>query len=151
MLAALSLAFMVVAYCFEIFSRYVLHAPTVWVSPIVSYILCVMIFLAVPELTRESAHIYIDYLETRVSPRTSASISQFIRWTGVLACLVAAWFTATETLDAFELEILTNTYLPIPKWWLSVLIPYAFFSSALYFLRHALGEDLSSARGGSSL
>ena len=140
MSAACALAFMVVAYCFEIFSRYALHAPTVWVSPIVSYVLCVMIFLSVPELTRQSAHIYIDYLETRVSAKTAAFIAQLIRCIGAVACLVAAWFTATDTFDSFEFGILTNTYLPIPKWWLSVLIPYAFLSSALYFLRQALGE-----------
>jgi C4-dicarboxylate transporter, DctQ subunit len=151
MSAALALAFMVAAYCFEIFSRYVLQAPTVWVSPIVSYVLCMMIFLSVPELTRQSAHIYIDYFETRVSPKTGALIAQLIRWMGVLACVFAAWFTGTETFDAFEFGILTNTYLPIPKWWLSVLIPYAFLSSALYFLRQALGEDVSSAREGSPL
>jgi C4-dicarboxylate transporter DctQ subunit len=150
LIAAAALAFMVAAYCFEIFSRYALHVPTVWVSPIVSYILCIMIFLSVPELTRQSSHIYIDYLESRLSPGAAATFAGITRWIAVIACLFAAWFTLSEALDAFDNDILTNTYLPIPKWWLSILIPYAFFSSAIYFCRQALGEDFSSAREGSA-
>jgi C4-dicarboxylate transporter, DctQ subunit len=141
LVAAFALAFMVIAYCFEIFSRYVLQAPTVWVSPIVSYILCLMIFLSVPELTKQSSHIYIDYLESRLSPAAAMRVARIIRWIAATACFVAAWFTVSDAFESFESEILTNTYLPIPKWWLSILIPYAFFSSAIYFLRQAFREE----------
>jgi C4-dicarboxylate transporter DctQ subunit len=151
LVAALALALMVLAYCFEIFSRYVLRAPTVWVSPIVSYILCITIFLSVPELTRQSAHIYIDYLESRLSPIAAAHVARIIRCIGAAACFVAAWFTASDALDSFEFGILTNTYLPIPKWWLSILIPYAFLSSAIYFCRQAWDEHDTSPRAGSAV
>ena len=44
----------------------------------------------------------------------------------------------------------TLTALPIPKWWVSILIPYGFLSAALHFLRalgRASGETLSIGAG----
>ena len=147
LIAAWALAGMVVAYCFEVFSRYVLKTPTIWVSPIVSYVLCIMIFLSVPELTRQSSHIYIDYLELHLSPAMAKQVFTVIRSISALACLIAAWFTMSDTLDAFEFGILTNTYLPVPKWWLSIIIPYAFASAGVHFVRQALGEKLPVGEG----
>ena len=54
------------------------------------------------------------------------------------ACGLAAWITAQAAWNDFALGIVTNTYYPIPKWWLSAVIPYGMASSAIYFLRQAV-------------
>ena len=53
----------------------------------------------------------------------------------VAACLIATWITGSETWRQYSQEVWTLSALPIPKWWVSILIPYGLLSSALHFLR----------------
>src|SRR5262245_60395597 len=55
--AAGCLGVIVCSYCFEVVSRYFFNAPTVWAGPLVAYMLCALVFLAAPDLTRQNAHI----------------------------------------------------------------------------------------------
>jgi len=139
-LAACILAFISAAYCYEVVSRYFFNAPTIWASPLVSYALCLTIFLALPDLARRGLQISIDLHEAWASP---AVIQRLLRITNFVAgafCIVAAWITAEQAWSEYATGVLTNTYLPIPKWWLFVFIPYGFVSGGLYFLLQALGE-----------
>jgi TRAP-type C4-dicarboxylate transport system permease small subunit len=56
------------------------------------------------------------------------------------ACCIAAWITGTETWRQYLQDVTTLTSLPIPKWWVSIFLPYGFLSSAIHFLRQ-LGQD----------
>lgn len=139
-LAASTLGFISAAYCYEVVSRYFFNAPTIWASPLVSYGLCVTIFLALPDLARRGLQVSIDLHEAWASP---ALIKTLLRITNFIAgaiCLAAAWITGQQTWSEFSAGVLTNTYVPIPKWWLFVFIPYGFLSGGVYFLRQALGE-----------
>lgn len=139
-LAACILAFISVAYCYEVISRYFFNAPTIWASPLVSYSLCLTIFLTLPDLARRSLHISIDLHEAWASP---AAIERLLRLTRLVAgvtCLAAAWITVEQAWSEYAVGVWTNTYLPIPKWWLFVFIPYGFLSGGIYFLRQAAGE-----------
>ena len=51
------------------------------------------------------------------------------------------WITANATLDQFNLGIDTISTYPVPKWWVSIFIPYGMFSSGLYFLRDLARDD----------
>lgn len=140
-LAALVLAFISSAYCYEVISRYFFNAPTVWASPLVSYGLCMTIFLALPDLTRRAMHVSVDLHEGMLSPRLGALLLRATRLVSGIACLFGAWFTAAQTWSEFKADVLTNTYLPIPKWWLFILIPYGLLSGGVYFLRQAFGRS----------
>ena len=67
-LAACFLAFICVAYCYEVVSRYFFNAPTIWANPLVSYALCLTIFLALPDLVRRGLQVSIDLHEAWASP-----------------------------------------------------------------------------------
>jgi TRAP-type C4-dicarboxylate transport system permease small subunit len=139
-LAAVLVGLIAAAFCYEVVLRYFLGAPTAWTYDVGCYFLAAVIFLSVPEMTRRNAHIHVNLLADRLSP-TSARILSFA--IGVLAagaCLTAAWITGTETWRQYVQDVSTISALPIPKWWVSIFIPYGFSSSALYFLRH-LGRD----------
>ena len=56
------------------------------------------------------------------------------------ACLAAAWITGEQAWSEYLVGVWTNTYMPIPKWWLFVFIPYGLLSAGIYFLRQACGE-----------
>jgi C4-dicarboxylate transporter, DctQ subunit len=139
-LAGCILGFISIAYCYEVVSRYFFNAPTIWASPLVSYALCLTIFLALPDLVRRGLQVSIDLHESWLSPVQLALLLRLTRIVAGIACLTAAWITAAQSWSEFNLGVLTNTYLPIPKWWLFVFIPYGFLSGGVYFLRQAFGE-----------
>lgn len=142
--AMLCLAFIAAAYCYEVVLRYFFDAPTTWVNPFTSYALCLMIFLALPEMTREGSHLAINILLESLSPEKVAVLMKLVHLIGLVAALAAAWITGTETMKQYIGNIFTMAHNPIPKWIISVAIPYGFGSAALYFLRHLLGERVQA-------
>ena len=139
-LAAILLAVIVCSFCFEVVSRYFLNAPTEWASPLVSYALASMIFLAMPELTRRAAHISINILLDGASPARAALLQKVIRILCVAACFMAAWFTLDETVSQFTQGIWTSPPFALPKWVITMFVPYGMVSSGIYFIRQLLGE-----------
>jgi C4-dicarboxylate transporter DctQ subunit len=147
-LAAALVALIACSFSYEVTARYVFNAPTEWASPLVSYSLLAAIFLAMPELTRHGAHISINALLDALSPARAKTMYQVIRALAAGACLLAAWFCADETLNQFRLEIFTSPPFAIPKWMVSVFVPYGFLSSGLYFVRQlATGAPAPAAVG----
>jgi TRAP-type C4-dicarboxylate transport system permease small subunit len=138
-LAVACLGIIAVAFCYEVVARYAFNAPTVWANPLVSYLLCALIFLALPEMTRTGQHININILIDAVPPATSHAMASFVRLIGCAACLLGAWITGVETRDQIMTGVQTISFLPIPKWWISIFIPYGMLSAGLYFLRQLLG------------
>jgi TRAP-type C4-dicarboxylate transport system permease small subunit len=45
-----------------------------------------------------------------------------------------------ETIRQFEKEIMVMAVNPIPKWWVSMVLPYGLLGAAFYFLRQFLDE-----------
>jgi TRAP-type C4-dicarboxylate transport system permease small subunit len=134
-LAAALLGLIAVSFCYEVALRYLFNAPTSWANALVSYLLCAAIFLAVPELTRRQAHVVINILLDRAGPRLARHMQRAILAAAALACLFASWFSAVETLSQFRQDITTISAYPVPKWWVSVWIPYGLLSAGLHFLR----------------
>ncbi len=58
-----------------------------------------------------------------------------------VACLVACYIAGSETLRQVKYNIMTTWVHPIPKWWISLCIPFGFLLSALQFLRLGLKRD----------
>ena len=138
--AVACLAIIIVAFCFEVAARYLFSSPTTWALAVSSYLLLAMIFLAVPEMTRTSSHVAITMLLDNMPTGSANALRTLIHLLGVVACAVATWITADEAIAHVAGNIWTIQSFPIPKWIVSVLIPYGFASSGLYFLRQVLGD-----------
>ena len=136
------------SFCYEVAARYFFAAPTSWANAFVSYLLCAAIFLAVPELTRRRAHVAINLLIDRASPHWAHQLNRLIRLAGAGACLLATWISANATLDQIALGIDTISAYPIPKWTVSIFIPYGMLSAGLYFLRDLLADEAGAAQAG---
>lgn len=147
-LAAVLVAVIACAFAYEVVARYFFNAPTEWASPLVSYALATAIFLAIPELTRQGAHISISIVVDAAPPASASILVAVIRVLAAAACLFAAWFCADETLSQFRQGIWTSPPFALPKWTVSVFVPYGFLSSALYFLRQLLAAAPSPAHAG---
>jgi TRAP-type C4-dicarboxylate transport system permease small subunit len=124
------------SFVYEVVARYFFGAPTFWSYAVGEYVLCATIFLSIPELTRRGAHINVNLISEKLSPAQMYRLRVFVGLLSAAACLVAAWITATETWRQYAQDVTTLTSFPIPKWWVSIFIPYGFLSSAIQFLRH---------------
>jgi TRAP-type C4-dicarboxylate transport system permease small subunit len=146
--AAAVLAGIAAAFCYEVTARYFFAAPTSWANAFVSYLLCAGIFLAMPELTRRRAHVAINLLLDRLSPGQAIMLNRIIRLAGTAACLMATWVSANATFNQFTLGVDTISAYPVPKWAVSIFIPYAMLSSGLYFFRDLLRDDSGAGTAG---
>jgi TRAP-type C4-dicarboxylate transport system permease small subunit len=68
-------------------------------------------------------------------------LNRVIRAAGAGACLLATWISANATLDQINLGIETISAYPVPKWLVSMFIPYGMLSSGLYFLRDLVADE----------
>lgn len=141
-LAALFVGIIAASFVYEVVARYFFDAPTFWSSAVGEYTLCATIFLAIPEMTRRGAHINVNLISDRLSPEQMRRLRAAIHLLATAACFVAAWITATETWRQYTQDVTTLTAFPIPKWWVSIFLPYGFLSAAIHFLRH-IGGDAS--------
>src|SRR6478735_8795871 len=60
--AAVCVAIITGSFAYEVVARYFFAAPTSWAYDLSSYALCPMIFLAIPAMTQQRAHIAVAYL-----------------------------------------------------------------------------------------
>lgn len=136
---AASVALIAVAFWYEVVARYFFNAPTSWAYDVASFLLCPTVFLSVPEMTRRSSHVVISYLVDGLSLRLRAPLFKMLMLTGAVVCLACAWITWAETWRQYIRDVETITAVPIPKWWVSIFIPYGMLNSGLYFLRQFAG------------
>lgn len=134
-LAAVCLAVIVCAYAYEVSARYFFAAPTTWASSLVSYMLLYMVFLAMPELTRLRVHIFISIVLDSMSLERATQFQRISYVVAALACLIAAGFCMDATYKQFIGNISTVNEWRVPKWALSLAIPYGLFSTSIYYLR----------------
>jgi TRAP-type C4-dicarboxylate transport system permease small subunit len=138
--SGLCLAAIVFTYCYEVVSRYFFFAPTTWASSLVSYLLCYMVFLAVPELSRTRSHIFISIVLDLLPSRNATIIQHATYILAAVTCVAAAAFCLDATLFQYDHAITTVNEWRIPKWILSVSIPYGLLSTGIYYLRHAISR-----------
>jgi TRAP-type C4-dicarboxylate transport system permease small subunit len=122
-------------YNFEVAARYLFNSPTKWSGDLVSYLLCAMIGLVLPELTRVKSHIAITFVGERMGPANQRRLGLVLGPASGIVCLTAAWIVGDETLRLYAGRIETIATFIIPKWWLAALLTYGLASSGLYFLR----------------
>lgn len=137
-LAGAALVAAVALYAFEVAARYFFDAPTTWSGEAVQYALAILIFCALPDVTRRAAHIAIDIVPEALPERARRGLGAVNHAVAALATAAAAWIVAGESLRQFDKGLMTNAANPIPRWWITALIALGLASAALHFLRHAI-------------
>jgi TRAP-type mannitol/chloroaromatic compound transport system permease small subunit len=96
-----TILFQLILSCYEVFTRRVLHSPTIWTHEILSYIFCGSVLLLMGYTQLHKAHANVDILYQRFSPRTKAMIDilTFIFFMGLFSLVFfidASRFAATS-------------------------------------------------------
>jgi TRAP-type mannitol/chloroaromatic compound transport system permease small subunit len=89
---------------YEVFRRYVLTNPTTWVWETNSFLMCLMGALAGGYALLRKAHVSVDVISSRFSPRTRALVDiitcpLFFIFAGALI-----WYGGKDALRAFEVK-----------------------------------------------
>lgn len=137
--AAMLLVPLVLATCWEVYSRYVLGAPTVWAYE-VGYLLTGSHFLLGLAYTlREGLHIRIDVFTGAMSPRTRAAIDA-IAYAVVLPLLAwIAWALLQYLLAGYARgERSGQSALNMPVWPFRVVFVVSFVLFSLQTLAELL-------------
>jgi TRAP-type C4-dicarboxylate transport system permease small subunit len=133
-LAAIGLSMIVCSYVYEVITRYVFNLPTAWASDFVSYGLCATVFVALPKVTKDKAHVAVTIL-VDIAPRSIANAAHVaISLLGFFVLALSAWISLQENIRQFTRGIETLAIVPIPQWWVSSFITFGFAVSAGYLL-----------------
>ena len=139
-----ALAFIAVITVFEVASRYLFGAPTVWVVDATGVALAWSIVLAAPRVALERGHVAITMLGD-VGPGRELR-ARLIEAVAGLVCAGAAWIVASEAWRQFERGITTQGAMPVPKVWITVALAVGLGWTALVFVRLALGSAAAAER-----
>ena len=145
--AAICLASIVIAYCYEVLVRYFFNAPTSWASALASYALCGSCYSTTPELTRKNIHIVINVLTDRMPARQAAYLQWLVTLACAATCLFVAWVVGTMAVTQYKQGIETILNWPVRKWPLTSVIAYGFLSAGIYFIRHLVSGAPASSLG----
>ncbi len=143
-LAAIGLICIVTFYVYEVITRYMFNAPTAWVSDFVSYALCASIFLALPKVTKDKAHVAVTILVDIIPKQIAGYVHTIISLIGFASLAFAAYVSLQENLRQYSKNIETLAIIPIPQWWVSSFITFGLALSSLYMLRYAPASQRQS-------
>ena len=132
--AAAGLCAMGFLYCMEVVFRYFLNAPTRWSLELITFLMLIVTFLAIPHAVRSGMHIAVTLLAD-LYPRHAKRILFAMNVIGAALCAFIATISAMENVGQYAGSIETIGNIPIPKWWLSGFITYGFANSALWYVR----------------
>ena len=133
-LAALGLCTMGFLYCMEVVFRYFLHSPTRWSLEVITYLMLMVTFLAIPHAVRGGMHIAVTLLAD-LYPGQVGRLAFALNSIGVVLCAFIVYVSFGENIAQYFGSVETIGNLVLPKWWLSVFITYGFGNSALWYVR----------------
>jgi TRAP-type mannitol/chloroaromatic compound transport system permease small subunit len=82
---------LIAASCYEVFSRYVLGAPTFWAYEVGTMVMGTHFLIGLAYTLRQREHVRVDFFYAHVSPRKRALIDAFTY--AALVLPVAGWLT----------------------------------------------------------
>lgn len=106
-----------VQVCFELILRYVFNAPTIWGLELTIYLCGVTYVMGGAYAQRFKAHIQVDLLYMRWSPRTRAIVDLFISdLLFFFFCGVLVWQSGAWAWNSFSKGMTSGTIWDPPIW-----------------------------------
>jgi len=138
-LAAVIIAFVVIAVSFEIAMRYFLNRPQVWVMEIVEYCLLFITFLGAAWVLKREGHVKLDIVLNRLKPKNEAMVNAITSVIGAVIFLAIAWYGAVTTWDNFVRGFWVASELEPPRAPIIAIIPIGSLLLFIQFLRRTYG------------
>lgn len=134
-LSALLIAFIMLSICLEVFMRYFLNRPLVWVIEMSEYALLYITFLGTAWLLRREGHVTVDILLVRLNPKTRAALGFLSSIIGIGISLVLIWYGSEVAWDHYVRGVFKPTVLQFPTAPVLAIIPIGSVMLAMQFVR----------------
>jgi len=123
----------------DVFMRYYLNRPMVWVDEVNEYLMVFITFLGTAWVLKTGGHIRVDTLLIRLKPRAQAMLNIVTFVLAAVFCLILAWYGIRVTWYNFEMGLYFGTRLQPPVAPIYAPIPLGFFLLSIQFVRGAHG------------
>ncbi len=120
--------------CLDVIWNLACGRSLTWVTEIVEYSMLWLTFLGSAWVLRNNAHIRMDMVTDRISPRNRHLLAAITSYVGAVICLLLTYFGARVTLHAFQTGYRLMTYLEIPSAYINFIIPLGFLMICLEFI-----------------
>jgi TRAP-type C4-dicarboxylate transport system permease small subunit len=125
---------------YEVFTRFVLSAPTHWTHEVSTFAISWVGLLAAPYVLRLGSQLEVDLVTSRLPPRVRDVLGIATDTLGAAFCAFAAWTGAGFVELAHIMEATSASELDTPLWIPYLVIPVAFGLLALEFITRAVAR-----------
>ena len=139
--ACVVLMFVMVSVSSEVFLRYLLDMPQMWVVEVAEYSLLFITFMAGGWVLRREGHVKMDLLVNRLKPKAQALFDFITSFIGIgLVGLLFVWYGVVTTKYVYVHNITADGALDmVPEWTFTWVIPVGGFLLFLQFVRRTFG------------
>ena len=128
---------MMMAVCWEVFSRYFLGRGTSWVIELSEYAILYMTFLGTAWVLQQDGHVEMDIVVNALQARTRRITRCSSSVICAVVCLLLTWSGADVAVDYLQRGQHRPTLMAPPDFPLFAIMPAGFLLLAIQFLRRA--------------
>jgi len=136
-LAAATLVMTALAISADVFLRYTINKPLMWVFEGTEYALLFITFLAATFVLKKEQHVKLDLVLNVMGKKLRARFSAFISLVMAVVCLVIAWSSTQYTIYLYQNDVMIIKYYTIPQFTIYFIIPIGFFLLFIQSLKRA--------------
>ena len=110
----------------EVATRYLFNAPTIWAEELARFFQIWALYLAAAAVLRHGSMIRIGLLIDRLGPRLRAAAEVFSLAVVAAFSAVACWYGGWIAWDSWATGRMSGTMLNVPHWMTEIAIPVGF-------------------------
>ena len=133
-ISGLILLFITLSIFVDVFLRYFLNRPSIWITEVSSYLFLYVIFFGTAYALQENLHIRVTFLTDRFNPLLSFWIELLTLLVSTVFCIVLLWQASVMTWAAFNESWTTPTMLGVQNYLIYLSIVFGSFMLLLTFL-----------------
>jgi len=136
----------IVLSLYEVFSRYVLNAPTVWTTELIMCCVGGAWMLSAPAVTQQNRHITVTVLEMFVGTKIWKQMSKLAIVVSIIAVMGLMWATFDPAVHAIETMERSGSAFnpPLPTLFKGMLVVTCFFY-ILQLLARLLDDEVNES------
>jgi C4-dicarboxylate transporter DctM subunit len=120
---------------YEVCMRFFFGSPSTWVTEVSTYLVVAATFLSLAYVTKESAHIRVDFVTAKLSPRANEILEITNSFFALFFLVYLAWEGLKLAVDAYIMGELTSTIIRAPRFIFLGLVPLGAILFSLQYLR----------------
>ena len=141
------IVFMIVAMTYEVVARYVFNAPTIWARESAQFLQGGFTILGGAYVLRHGAHVNMDILYGRLSPRRRAIVDLITSSLFFLFCGVLLWQGIDYAWHSFSVGETTGSTWAPPEGFIKMTIPIGAFLIILQGLAKFIRDFMTAVTG----